>query len=673
MGWELTGWTARQVALAGGVSVALVVLWFLFRPRPPRFEVSSHVLWDEVAPKRRNPLVKELIMLLLQLLMVAALALSLGDPRWSPEDESDGEAEAVTAPLQRLHVVDLSLSMGAMTPDGRTRLHVVTDAIADDLDGLPPQVTAGLVGAGRFAEVLAPLGRDRSRLKLALRTVEPRGLGSDLRLALRQAAAMPGLSPGEAHLELWTDHVEAADILAAWSEETGVPTTLRAPFPPAGSLAVTAFDLGAAKGIPAEEEALVRIANPTPWPATATLALETEDARLGEAPIALAPGEEIERRYRFLPLPATGVEAVVRDVVFDGGPTDATGAALGDALAADDRAYAWIEPVEPVTVTLVSDGNRFLERVLAVLPGIQLRKVTPAEYRSGTRGGAATADVAFFDDFVPLPKRDGPLPKRSVLLSPPASRSPVPVKGEAEEPVVTDWELDHPLFAGLVLRDLEVKRSLVFTPEAEDVRLLGTTTGALVVGRADGDRRLVVWGFDLGASDLPLRLAFPQTIVNTVLWMRDSRPVPPPVGDRHRLADPYWLDGDGGVVVTDLRQRAYALAARDVLAEGRASWPVSVGDGATAYRFPRPGLFSVSSGAVGPGSAVDERAGARQVGVNLFSLDESRLAALPPASTAQIPAPRREEETPSDGRTPWLVLAVGVFVVGLLEFGLYTR
>ncbi|MCO4773755.1 MAG: BatA domain-containing protein, partial [Deltaproteobacteria bacterium] len=84
-GWEFTGWTVRQVALAGGISGALVVLWFFFRPRPPRFEVASHVLWDEVAPKNRNPLVKELLMLLLQLLMVVAVAVALGDPRFVPE------------------------------------------------------------------------------------------------------------------------------------------------------------------------------------------------------------------------------------------------------------------------------------------------------------------------------------------------------------------------------------------------------------------------------------------------------------------------------------------------------------------------------------------------------------------------------------------------------------
>lgn len=650
------------MALAGGIGAALMVLWFLFRPRPPQFDVNSHVLWDQVAPKKRNPLLKELLMLLLQIAMVVGIALALGDPRWTAAEDDTPGAEPITAPLDRLHLVDRSLSMSARTEVGVTRLEAVVDAITDDLDALPKSVRVGLVGMGAQSELLAPIAGDRARFRLALRTLKPEGLGLNLARGLALIEAMPSLRPADAHLEVWTDDPAAVRSVAEWSERTSIPSIVRAPFGPAPNLAITAFDLGAARGIPAEEEALVRVANPSPWPATVTLALETVDARLGEATLTLEPGEEVERRYRFLPLPGSGFEAVLRNAAFEGGPADVSGVALGDALSADDRAYAWVEPVLPVTIWLVSDGNRYLERVLTVLPGVQLTRITPADYRAGRGRGAASADVVFFDSFVPLEKRDGPLPPRSVLFSPPASRSPVPVLGTTEKPVVTDWDLDHPLFRGLVLRDLEVEASLVFQPEEGDVRLLGTTTGSLVVGRQRGDRRLVLWGFDLGASDLPLRLAFPQTIVNTVLWMRDSRPIEPAQGSRHRLEDPYLLEAEAGVVVTDLRQAAYARAAGDQVALGRSSWPLTVGDGPTPYRFPRPGLFSVVDG--------QQRT---DLGVNLFSLTESRTSEVPGKDARVVPAPVRNEDPDDDGRTPWLLLAGGAFLIGMVEFGMYTR
>lgn len=655
-GWELTGLAAPQVATVAGVGAALVILWFLFRPRPPRVVVSSHVLWDQVAPKKRNPLHKELLMLALQLLMVVGLALALGDPERVEEDEEAAE-ETEKPPLDRVHIVDVSQSMGARSGAG-SRLDVVRDRILGELAVLPREVDVALIGAARAPTLVSPLNADRARLQLALRLLKPEGVGLDLAGALALANALE-VERERTVVEVWTDDPAAEEVVSAFAEESGLRVLIRAPFLPAPNLAVVAFDLRAAEGIPAEEEALVRVANPSPWSATATLALETEDAILGESRITIAAGEEIQRRYRFAPLPSSGIEAIVRDAVFEGA-VDPEGAPLGDALAADDVAYAWVQPVEPVTAWLVSDGNRFLERVLALLPGVQLTRITPQQYRDRKGRGASAVDVVFFDGFAPLAKRDGPLPPRSVLFGPPASRSPVEARGAAEKPVVTDWNRSHELFEGLVLRDLNIEQSVVLTPADGDIRLLGTTSGALAVARDEGDRRVVVWGFRLSASDLPLRLAFPQTIVNLILWMRDGRAVGEAPGSRWRLEDPFQLAGPVATV-TDLRQEVYAQRAEDPIALRRASWEVPVGDEAALYRFPRPGLFRVDPGA-------------QLVGVNLETLEESRLADVPAGSADSIAAPaERPPEQPDDGPRPWWLLSLGVAAIALIEFGIYTR
>ena len=657
MGWEFGALTGSEVATIAGIAAALVILWFLFRPRPPRIVVSSHVLWDTVAPKGRNPLVKELLMLALQLAMVCGLAVALGDPQRVADDV---EAESSSAPLDRLHVVDTSLSMGAAAGAG-SRLDVVRAAILGDLAELPDAVRVGLVGAGRTPELLSPLEADRSRLRLALRLLRPEGVGADLEQALALAVAAPTLRRGRSVIEVWTDRPDAPDLLAAFTEATAVSAVLRSPFGPAPNLAVVAFDLRAAEGIPAEEEALVRVANPSPWPAAAVLALETEDAILGESRITIPAGQEVQRQYRFQPLPGSGIEARLRDVVFTDGPVDVDGTPLGDALAADDVAYAWVQPVEPVTVLLVTDGDRFLERVLALLPGIQLTQLTPQQYRERKGRGGDAVDVVFFDRFAPLPKRDGPLPPRAVLFGPPGSRSPIPAVGAADKPVVTDWNRAHPLFEGLVLRDLTIEQSVVLEPQDGDVRLIGTTSGALVVARTDGERRLVVWGFPLSASDLPLRLAFPQTIVNVILWMRADRAVGEAPGQRWRLDDPLWLDGPGTATVTDLRQEAYATRSADPIALRRATWEVGLGDGPTGARFPRPGLFRVD----GPGAEL--------VAVNLETLEESRTADVPLSDGGPVAHPPEPPSAPPDGRRPWWMLSLVVAAVALIEFGIYTR
>jgi len=648
-GWELLGLPAARVGLVAGVGAAVCVVLFLLRPRPPVVMVSSHVLWDQVLPKRRDPLLKDLLMLALQLLMVGAIALALGDPREVLEVED-------AAAVQRLWVVDRSLSMGARGDDGWTRIDRVRDLLEGELDALPNHVGVGIVGAAAAAELLAPLGTDRRRTNLALRMLDVSGVEADLAAALELALVQPGLeSP---IVEVFTDEPGAADLVAAFADRAEV--RIRAPFEPRPNLSITAFDLRGSEGIPAEQEALVRVRNRSPFAATAKLGLETATAILGEADLVLGPGEEIVRRYRFAPLPAEGVEAVLRETVFDH-----HGASLPDALAADDRAFAWIEPVRPVTVVLVSQGNRYLERVLALLPGVDLTLAPPAEW-ARVRRRAMAADVVFLDGFTPAQ-----VPPRTVWIRP-LPDSPFAVAGSVQEPTVTDWNRTHPVFAGLVLQDLVVQRSSILVPAEGDIRLVGSPSGALVLARESAGRKAMAWGFDFGESDLPLRLAFPQTVVNTLLWMRDGRAVGEPPGTKHDLGAPLWVGPEGPLVggggetsdsfaATDLLAELAATQAGDERARRRATQTVGLGDGLTPWRAPKPGLYRLA----GDGWSQD-------VAVNLFDSPESDLTALPASEDALARPDDLPPEAPP-GRAPWLLLAFGAGAVLLLEFGVYTR
>lgn len=659
-GWTFQGLATGQVATVAAIGGALVILYFLLRPRPPVVEVASHVLWDKVVPKRRNPLIKELIMVVLQLAAVGALALALGEPR---RDEADGDAAAQLAEgvvLERIWVVDRSLSMGAVDAEGRSRLDRVGRLLRDELAGLDPRVAVGVVGASSTPEVLAPLGVDRERVSLALRLLDVDGVEADL-------AAAVALAPAGALVELFTDAPEAGTLA---SERVIV----RAPFEARSNVAITAFDLRGSEGIPAEEEAVVRLSNRSASSAEVELRLETVDSILGQATVSLAPGAEVVRRYRFQPLEAVGIEAVLRRVTFEDG--------THDALAADDRAYAWVQPVSPIEVLLVTDGNRFLERVLSLLPGASVDRIKPAAWPR--RAGAMDRyDVVFLDGFVP----SGRQPLRAFYVDPPAG-GPFAIERRVAAPAVTDWNHDHPLFKGLVLRDLQVQDSSILIAGPNDVRLVGSPAGPLALARETEAGRSVGWGFDFGRSDLPLRLAFPQTMVNTLLWMRQGRTVGAPPGGRHALADPLWVGPDGvpgaprrelgedvaasaggddevgaWIGLTDLGQRDVAATRGDERGAQRATTRWAVGDGPRPMRLPHPGLWQLD----GPGWTYD-------VAVNLGDSPESSLAPLPAHDGGRIDPPPGQVVDDADEASPlWLLLALGTGAVLLTEFGLYTR
>jgi len=660
MPWVFERLTSSDVATIGGVACAVAVALFLLRPRPPKIEVSSHVIWARVLPKRHNPLYKELLMLALQLLVLVGLAAALGDPR---APESDGAEAAAGAPTERLWIVDLSLSMEAREPDGRTRLATVRDALITELDALPPRVGVAIVGAGRTPALLAPFGRDRSRARLALRMLDVDGVAGDLEAALRLATSAPGPSGG-AVVEVFTDAPEAEAIVAAFAAADGRRVLLRSPFTPGPNLAVTAFDLRGSEGLPAEEEALVRVLNASPWPATATLALETPEAILGEAVVELPPGEEVTRRYRFAPLPGGGIEAVVRDATFEGVPD---GLATTDVLAPDDRAFGWIEPVREARVLLVSDGNRFLERVLALLPGVRLARVAPSDYARRGAGIADDVDLVFFDGWGP---GLGEAPPRAFFIDPRPDQTPFRLEARHESPAVTDFNYEHPLFAGVVLRDLQVQVGSVLAAHDRDVRLLGSPSGAIALARrGPAGERWVGWGFDFADSDLPLRLAFPQTIVNALLWAREGRSVGEPEGGRARLGEPVWIGASDTspdttappTVITDLLRAIQADARGDGRAAARAAVTTASGDGPRPHRFARPGLYRV-----------DEPGGSRSLAVNVFEPTEADTTRLPPHDDVAVAVPDTPEEVPD--ATPWWVwLVVFAGALAVIEFGLYTR
>lgn len=653
MPWIFERLTSSDVATIAGVTCAIAVALFLLRPRPPRIEVSSHVLWAQVLPKRHNPLHKELLMLALQLLILVGLAAALGDPRERPDDDL---AEGTTAPTQRLWVVDLSLSMEAREADGSTRLETVRNSLLTQLDALPPQVGVAIVGAGRTPALLSPFGEDRNRARLALRRLDVDGVTADLRAAIELVARAPGPGAGVL-IEVFTDDPEAAVIAAEFEERVLV----RSPFAPGPNLAITAFDLRGSEGLPAEEEALVRLRNASPWPATVTLALETADAILGEAAVELPAGGEVVRRYRFLPLPSGGIEAVLRDARFEGVPE---GVLDTDVLATDDRAFGWIEPVREARVLLVSNGNRFLERVLALLPGVQLTRVEPDSYRASQ---AADVDLVFFDGWGP---GRGKAPARAFFINPRPEESPFRLAGRFENPAVTDFNYEHPLFNGVVLRDLQVQVGSVLTPEEDDVRLLGSPSGSIALVRiGPSGERWIGWGFDFADSDMPLRLAFPQTIVNALLWSREGRAVGDPEGGRARLSEPVWIGASDvapdtaapPTVITDLLRAHRADARGDGRGAARASVETASGDGPHPHRFARPGLYRI-----------DEPTGSRSLAVNVFDPVEADTTRLPEHDATVLTVPPTPEDGPEP--TPWWVwLVAGAIGVATIEFGLYTR
>ncbi len=645
MEFQFLGLTGQQIAGVAGLGSLIAILLYFLRPRPRAVAVSSHFLWEQALGKRRDPRWRERIALLLQCLILLGMALALGDPQpLAPAQAAPALSGKVVRPSDRVAVVDLSASMRAKDEDGVSRLERVKKALLAQADGLEERERMAVVSAGRHPRVEVPLTGDRDLLSLAIRGLQPSLGRVDLGAALALASSLPGLGARPSEIRAHVDD----EILPPSPLPKGARLVVAPPDLPRDNLAISAFGVRASQGLPAQQETLVRVRSFAGTSARALLSIETESQVLGRVPLTVAPGQEVEKTFRFFPRSEETLEASLSEITMENGGFD--------ALSEDDRAHAFLEPLKPARALMVTRGNRYLERALALIPGLSVKTMAPGAEAEGVLGGDGF-DLSFLDGWAP--RRIPSFP--AVYINPPAGEaSPFGVVRRVAAPVTTDWNLDHPLLRGLVLRDLNIAVASILTVGPSDRRLIGTASGPIGLVREGKEGRWMALGFDFADSDLPLRVAFPQLIYNMIQWAREGRAVGEARGVSWRARDALTLGGPaagaGRLLPWEKREEGTAP---------RWTWPHPSGDGLTQVDPPRLGYVRTENALAGPALAI-----------SMLDPEESNLGRVPPppasdpARRESPPAPAPREEPPL---APWILLAAFALALLLLEYGVGAR
>jgi len=88
--------------------------------------------------------------------------------------------------------------------------------------------------------------------------------------------------------------------------------------------------------------------------------------------------------------------------------------------------------------------------------------------------------------------------------------------GEAENPVVIDWDALHPISQYVSYANLFLERSMVLSGPDDAHTLVETDAGPLMLWWSSPSYRIVTTGFDMFASRWPLRPGFPIFLANAV-------------------------------------------------------------------------------------------------------------------------------------------------------------
>ena len=475
------------VALALFAAIAgIVIALYLLRPPPRRITVASLLVWSRVLERRPRDSKRWRWWLSLALSLLAALALAFALAR--PEVASVGGAMR-----HAVIVIDTSPTMATVGTDGRSRFDHAVDAARGLVADAGP--ASRFLIADTMHTVGSPGFDDRRDVLKTLATLKPAAGGMP---------RFPGIGSGAGGAaDLPSSIVFISDGVAPLSLPAGVRTI--SVFEPAPNVGITAFDVRPQATDPRRFDAFVEVGNAGAAPVDVRVVVSGP----GHAPVESRVSVGA-RGFGTVNLPASD---------FTGGALSARVEAAGDALAADDTAFAFMPVNKLVRVGLVTTGNAPLEHALRLDPRVLLKVIAPRQYAARTG-----IDVYVFDRFTPAQAPIAP----ALLIRPEAAAWLPAIAGTIAVPAIDAWLVDHPVLDDIALRDIQIERAVAFKPVPGKALVLArTAAGAALVTASETLPRWVAVGFALADTNFAYQASFPMFLSNAIAWLSGE---PPAIG-----------------------------------------------------------------------------------------------------------------------------------------------
>lgn len=475
-----------------------IIIFYMLKLRRQPVRVSSLMLWQQVIQDRQANApwqrLKRNLLLLLQLLILALLVMALARPYFT-----------VAAKVQGNVVILLDASASMQATDVRpTRFAAAQAAALDVVNRLGPADAVTLIAVENTPRIVASTTADHAALRQSLAAARPSNGPADWPAALTLAAANAATLPDATIVVIGDGGIHEASDLTDESE--------RLPQLPAPLEFILIGESAANQGIVALSlrdgaqgpELFVRVFNAAPDPARRLVEIEVDGQLFDARHLDLPAQDSLSLTLSGLPLNTHQVQARLSGQ---------------DVLAVDDTAWLVRNPA-PLQLLIVGPGNLYLERALALLPGLTLQRAAPDQPLPDTR-----FDVVVFDrtDAAQVVTEGAALPEGNLLfIAPPVSTSLFEVTGVTTQTRLTRLATADPLLSYVKLNTMRVGRAQILEPPPWGRTLVEAEGGPLLVAGQTEKRRIAILTFDLHQSDLPLQIDFPILMVNLTRWLLPS-------------------------------------------------------------------------------------------------------------------------------------------------------
>ena len=500
-----------------------IIALYILKLRRRREPVSTLMFWEQLFKERQTTSLfqrlKHLLSLLLQLLFLALLVLAIARPQF---------AFITKSARQLILIVDNSASMNAVLkldpddPSSQTRLDSAKEQALQIVKGLRFMDEMTVISNHKQPTIQTPFTSHQKTLRESIESIQSTDIRTDLKPAVDLAYTIAETKPNPEIIIMSDFHAVSEKTITQFqdtqSEGQQTEEEQESVEKPKlhlirigednDNVGITQFRVRKSIVNVFDYETLLTVVNASDEEKKCSVELYFNDGLFDVRPYTLAPGEKKSE--------------IFSNFAFEGGELKAV-LDTTDALSSDNVAYATLPKREQISVLLVTEANPFLEKVLSVDEQLNLSVMKPTEYESSPKA----AQVVIFDRYSPTNIGDG----NYMFIYPPKSEETAEGDvqdaaltwdiGEAlETPIITDWERTHPILQHVHLENVLIGEAYQITPPSTAQILARSFESPVLFIDVSQNKKVFFVAINILESDLPLRIAFPVIIANTIQWFQ---------------------------------------------------------------------------------------------------------------------------------------------------------
>ena len=487
---------------------APIILLYILKLRRRREPVSTLMFWEQLFKEKQTTSLfqklKHLLSLLLQLLFLTLLVLAIARPQF---------AFITKAARHVILIIDHSASMNALESSDEeqesnrtatnSRLESAKQRAMRMVEGLRFMDEMMVISCHAKPTIHSPFTNHQKSLRQAIQSIQPTDINTNLEPALDVAYAVARTKPS-AEIVIFSDFQAISEDMLTRLQNPGEEITLHTIQVGAASdnVGITQFRVRKSLVNAFDYQTLLTVVNASDEEKKCNVELYFNEDLFDVRPYTLAPGESRSE--------------IFGNFTFEGGQLKAV-LDVADALHTDNVAYAALPKREHIPVLLVTEENPFLEKALSVDENLSLSVTTPENYDADATG----YNVVIFDRFAPPTLGNG----NYMIVYPPKNSLAAAswkIGDSLDTPIITDWERTHPILRHVHLENVQIGEAYQVTPPATAEVLARSFEDPVLFADVTPNRKIVFAAIDILQSDLPLRIAFPVIIANTIQWFQDS-------------------------------------------------------------------------------------------------------------------------------------------------------